>query len=135
MHAAGLLGVELSVAAGQGAWPSGVDAMPGASAAAVSWVMHAAPGPDAGRLVQADGNALRLTSASGAVVVHCSCGELPEALPTPVEQLAAPRCSARTEIRAEGGAAASATKLIWFETRAKARARCALGRVLTSDTS
>jgi hypothetical protein len=131
VHAAGLLGVVLPVVAGHGASPSGVDAIPGAIAAAVSWVMHAAPGPDAGHSAEPDGT-LRLTSSSVAAVVH-PCWAA--ALSTPAEQTGTPRCSARTEIRAEGGAAASATKLIWFETRAKARARCALGRVLTSDTS
>jgi hypothetical protein len=38
-------------------------------------------------------------------------------------------------MRAEGGAAASATKLTWFETITTAMARCALGRDLKPDTS
>jgi hypothetical protein len=45
----------------------------------------------------------------------------------------APRWSARSETNAEGGAAASATKLTWFETTTKATARWALGRDLRSD--
>src|ERR1700674_367337 len=69
VQAAGLLGAGSSVAAGQGAWPSGVDATPGAIAAAGSCVLHAAPGPDAGHFSAPDGT-LRLTSSAGAAVVH-----------------------------------------------------------------
>src|ERR1700674_4793026 len=59
------VGTESSVAAGQGAWPSGVDATPGAIVAAGSCVLHAAPGPDAGHCSAPDGT-LRLTSSAGA---------------------------------------------------------------------
>jgi hypothetical protein len=66
-----------------------------------------------------------------AVDAHPCCEAVE--LSTPAEQAMAPRWNARSGTNPEGGAAASATKLTWFETTTKATARWALGRDLRSD--
>ena len=127
VHAAGLFGAGSPVAAGQGDWPSGVDATPGMALASLV-LLHAAPGPDAGHGSAPFGT---LTLASSAVpgVVH-PCVEAA----APAAQTAAPCPTVRPTSRLDGGEAAKATKVIWFETRTNAIARVVFGRNLKSNT-
>src|SRR5258708_17211194 len=119
VQAAGLLGAGLSVPAGHGAWPSGVDATPGLTASAVSWVRHAAPGPDAGHCSEPEGT-FRLMSSPVALDVHPCCEAVE--LSTPAEHAAAPRWNARAEINTECGSSARTTKLTWSAPTTKATA-------------
>src|SRR5258708_9105288 len=130
VQAAGLLGAGLSVPAGHGAWPSGVDATPGLTASAVSWVRHAAPGPDAGHCSEPEGT-FRLMSSPVALDVHPCCEAV--GLSTPAEHAAAPRWNARSAINTEAVAAAPATKRAMLQTTTTPTPHAALGRDLRSD--
>src|SRR5580704_18009411 len=81
VHAAGLGSrAGLATAAGQGTWPSGVDATSGAIGAARSCVLHAAPAPDSGHCAE-PGGTLRLTPFGVASVVHACAETAPPSTP------------------------------------------------------
>jgi hypothetical protein len=105
VHAAGLLKPLLPGADVQGVAPSGVEATPGVYVPTPSLMLHAAPGPDAGHC-SAPAGTLTLASSAGGVALHPSLVS-----PTMSGSDAQAAAIARSRIRLDGGAAASAGTL------------------------